>query len=219
MRARARAVAAAASAALIVVPLTGAAAAALVTAGPVTTDAATVISETREHSQLQAIESTEILADSGADLDVDTPTIKVKKNPVIHHVAARSGTAVRSSRPVVASAKVKQAIAGSAVIAYAAKFVGTPYKSGGTTPAGFDCSGFVSYVYAHFGIDLPRSSGAYYGVGTRVSSPKPGDIIVSSGHVGIYAGNNLQIDSPRPGKTIQFRAIWQSNPTYVRVTG
>ena len=90
---------------------------------------------------------------------------------------------------------------------------------GGNTPDGFDCSGFVSYVYAQLGISLPRSSGAYYNVGVRVTDPQPGDIIVSPGHVGIYAGPNLQIDAPRPGKTIQFRAIWQTNPIYVRVTG
>jgi len=74
-------------------------------------------------------------------------------------------------------------------------------------------------VYAQFGISLPHSSGGYYGVGTRVSSPLPGDIIVSPGHVGLYAGPNLQIDAPRAGKTIQFRSIWQSNPIYVRVSG
>ena len=66
-------------------------------------------------------------------------------------------------------------------------------------------------------VSLPRSSSAYWGVGTRVSSPKPGDIIVTSGHVALYAGNNLEIDSSVPGKTIQFHAIWQSNPTYIRV--
>ncbi len=91
--------------------------------------------------------------------------------------------------------------------------------SGGSSPSGFDCSGFVSYVYAKFGVSLPRSSSAYWGVGVTVSSPQPGDIIVSSGHVSIYAGPNLQIDSPRPGKTIQFRPIWQSNPTYKRIVG
>lgn len=210
--------AAAASAALIVVPLTGAAAAALVTTNqdPVTPDAAAVVAANMDHAQALADAPAEIIADADATLTVDTPTVKVKKNPVVKRSTA---TAVRSSRPVVASAKVKQAIAGSEVIAYAATFVGTPYKSGGSTPAGFDCSGFVSYVYAHFGISLPHSSSAYWGVGTRVSSPKPGDIIVTSGHVALYAGSNLQIDAPVPGKTIQFRAIWQSNPTYVRVTG
>lgn len=218
MRARTRAVAAAASAALIVVPLTGAAAAALVTTEPVTPDAANVLAANLDRANALADAPTTISADVDAAFEVDTPTVKVKKNPVVVRTQSRS-TAVSSSRPVVASAKVQQAIAGSKVIAYAAKFVGTPYRSGGSTPAGFDCSGFVSYVYAHFGISLPRSSSAYWGVGTRVSSPKPGDIIVTSGHVALYAGKNLQIDSPVPGKTIQFRAIWQSNPTYVRVTG
>mgnify|MGYP005812415213 FL=1 len=220
MRARTRAVAAAASAALIVVPLTGAAAAALVTTGPVTPDAANVLAANLDQANALADAPTQISADANAAFEVDTPTVKVKKNPVVVRTTTGGGsTAVSKSRPVVASAKVKQAIAGSAVIAYAAKFVGTPYKSGGSSPAGFDCSGFVSYVYAHFGISLPHSSSAYWGVGTRVSSPKPGDIIVTSGHVALYAGKNLQIDAPVPGKTIQFRAIWQSNPTYVRVTG
>ena len=66
-----------------------------------------------------------------------------------------------------------------------------------------------------------RSSGSYYSVGVQVAraDAQPGDIIVSPGHVGIYAGENMQIDAPRPGKTVQFRAIWQTNPTFVRVTG
>jgi len=218
MRARTRAVAAAASAALIVVPLTGAAAAALVTTEPVTPDAANVLAANLDQAQAQADAPTQISADADAEFAVDAPTVKVKKNPIVVHRSTSSATTVRNSRPVVASAKVKQAIAGSEVIAYASNFVGTPYRSGGTTPAGFDCSGFVSYVYRHFGISLPHSSSAYWNVGTRVSSPKPGDIIVTSGHVALYAGNNLQIDAPVPGKTIQFRAIWQNNPTYVRVT-
>jgi len=220
MRARTRAVAAAASAALIVVPLTGAAAAALVTTEPVTPDAANVMAANLDHAQDVADAPTQISADADAEFAVDAPTVKVKKNPIVVHRSTTSSgaTTVRNSRPVVASAKVKQAIAGSSVIAYASNFVGTPYRSGGSTPDGFDCSGFVSYVYRHFGISLPHSSSAYWNVGTRVSSPKPGDIIVTSGHVALYAGSNLQIDAPVPGKTIQFRAIWQNNPTYIRVT-
>ena len=210
--------AAAASAALIVVPLTGAAAAALVTTEPVTPDAASVMAANIDHAQDLADAPTQIAADADAEFAVDAPTVKVKKNPIVVKKVTSGATATSHYRTVVPSAQVEQAIAGSKVIAYAAKFVGTPYRSGGSTPAGFDCSGFVSYVYAHFGIDLPRSSSAYWNVGTRVSSPKPGDIIVTSGHVGLYAGSNLQIDSPVPGKTIQFRAIWQTNPTYVRVT-
>lgn len=115
---------------------------------------------------------------------------------------------------------IPPSIEGNAVLEEAAKYVGTPYVSGGTTPAGFDCSGFVSYVYAKFGISLPRSSDAYWNVGTRVSpqDARPGDIIVSSGHVAIYAGGSLQVDSPRPGKTIQFREIWQTSYIFIRVS-
>ncbi len=219
MRAKTRAVAAAAGAALVVVPLTGAAAAALVTTdtegSALTVGAAAQNAYTNDIAEIPAVTST---ADD-ADFTVVTPKVSVELPPPPAPAPASSGaTTVSKTRTVQPSASVKAAIAGSAIIAEASKYVGVPYLSGGTTPDGFDCSGFVSYVYAQFGISLPRSSGAYYNVGVRVSNPQPGDIIVSPGHVGIYAGPNLQIDSPRPGKTIQFRAIWQSNPVFVRVT-
>lgn len=172
-----------------------------------------------------------VAAAGDVELALDTPELTVKKNPkpkpkpvVAAPVRTSAPTATTNSnsssaksqaRPV--SNNVKAAISGSAVIAEASKYVGTPYVGGGSSPKGFDCSGFTSYVYGKLGVSLPRSSGAYYNVGTRVSSPQPGDIIVSPGHVGIYAGPNLQIDAPRPGKSIQFRSIWQSNPTYIRV--
>nr|WP_304441541.1 C40 family peptidase [Demequina sp. NBRC 110053] len=246
MRARTRAVAATAGAALVVVPLTGAAAAALVsqdlttdgTVDPdtlaiatVSDDVAAVDAGAAAATDLAAVTAT-VTADDEAAFDVATPEIKVKEDPPPPPppVAAtstasdsgdsgNSGSSGTSARPVAQSANVKSAISGSAIIAEAAKYVGAPYVSGGSSPSGFDCSGFVSYVYKQFGISLPRSSGAYWNVGTRVSSPQPGDIIVTPGHVGLYAGPNLQIDAPTHGKTLQFRGIWQSNPTYVRVTG
>ena len=128
--------------------------------------------------------------------------------------ASRSSTRAAVNNPIPAS------VSGNAVLEIAARYVGTPYRSGGSTPIGFDCSGFVSYVYAQLGVSLPRSSSAYRSIGTVVSraDAQPGDIIWSPGHVAIYAGGNTQIDSPRPGKTIQFRAIWQSSPVFIRVT-
>ncbi len=239
MRAKTRAVAAATGAALVVVPLTGAAAAALVTddssgTGTVLDAAAAYTSDVADIPEVTT-------AAKKSAYEIDTPTVKVKvppppepePEPVVEETTAPSTTSgtttvsrsestssssSSSSSSTASSANVQAAISGSAVIAEASKYVGTPYRSGGSTPAGFDCSGFVSYVYGQLGISLPRSSGAYYSVGTRVSNPQPGDIIVSPGHVAIYAGPNLQIDSPRPGKTVQFRAIWQSSPVYVRVT-
>ena len=239
MRARTRAVAATAGAALVVVPLTGAAAAALVSQDLTTTGVNPDTLATAPIDEIASIEAgdaataadlagvtAKVTASEDADIDIATPEISVKEDPPpapAPVAAPRSSSSSSSSgtgaRPVAQSSAVAAAVSGSAIIAEAAKYVGTPYVSGGSSPSGFDCSGFTSYVFAKFGISLPRSSGAYYNVGTRVDSPQAGDIIVSPGHVGIYAGPNLQIDAPRPGKTLQFRAIWQSNPTFVRVTG
>lgn len=239
MRARTRAVAATAGAALVVVPLTGAAAAALVSQD-VTAETGTselALEADAAAADLAAVASS-VTASGDAGFDVDTPQIDVSEDPEPVVVApapaqtqratsndsssanesSSSSGSTAKARPVAQSSSVKAAISGSAVIAEASKYVGVPYVSGGSTPSGFDCSGFVSYVYRQLGVSLPRTSGAYYNVGTRVSNPQPGDIIVSPGHLGIYAGPNLQIDAPRPGKTIQFRAIWQSNPIYVRVS-
>jgi peptidoglycan DL-endopeptidase CwlO len=146
----------------------------------------------------------------------ETPAITVTANP---KPVVRRTSSSTSSSAAAANNAIPQSVAGNAVLEIAARYVGVPYVSGGSSPDGFDCSGFVQYVYAQLGISLPRSSGDYYNVGVRVTDPLPGDIIVSPGHVGIYAGPDLQIDAPRPGKTIQFRGIWQSSPIFVRVTG
>ncbi len=147
-----------------------------------------------------------------------TPDLTVTKNPEPEPVVRRTTSVSRSTR-AVANAPVPQSVSGNAVLEIAARYVGVPYVYGGSSPSGFDCSGFTKYVYAQLGISLPRSSSAQRNVGTAVSAADalPGDLIWSPGHVGIYAGDGLQIDAPRPGKTIQFRGIWQSNPTFIRV--
>jgi cell wall-associated NlpC family hydrolase len=148
------------------------------------------------------------------------PPVKVKAKAASRSTtrAAAAATATTASADV-SSAAVPQSVAGNAVLEIAARYVGTPYVSGGSTPAGFDCSGFVSYVYAQLGVSLPRTSSGIKAAGTVISraDAQPGDLIWSPGHISIYAGGNEQIDSPRPGKTIQFRAIWQSSPVFIRV--
>ena len=81
---------------------------------------------------------------------------------------------------------------GQQIADFACKYVGYPYKAGGTSLTnGADCSGFVWAVYQAFGYSLPRSSYAQSGVGKAVSysEAQPGDIIYYGGHVGIYIGN------------------------------
>jgi cell wall-associated NlpC family hydrolase len=86
-----------------------------------------------------------------------------------------------------------QKVSGEAVVKYAKKFVGNPYKYGGSSlTKGADCSGFVMAVYKKFGYKLPHSSSAQAKKGKKVSwsNKKPGDIICYYGHVAIYIGNN-----------------------------
>jgi cell wall-associated NlpC family hydrolase len=99
----------------------------------------------------------------------------------------------------------------SQIIEYAKQFVGVPYVYGGSSPKGFDCSGFTKYVYGKFKISLPRSASGYSGVGTKVSRTdlKPGDILLfdrygseSLGHVGIYLGNDQFIHASSSKKKV-----------------
>lgn len=117
------------------------------------------------------------------------------------------------------SAAPAPSASGSAVVDIAMRYLGVPYQWGGSTPAGFDCSGFTQYVYAQAGISLPRSSSAQRYAGTVVSraEAQPGDLIWSPGHIGIYAGNGMQVEAPSPGKNVRYRSIWQDDPTFIRV--
>lgn len=143
--------------------------------------------------------------------------LKVGKHTITLKYLPASTTDATSAKRTT---KVRVRSEGELIVKTAKLYLGTPYRSGGTTPAGFDCSGFTSYVYKKAGVaKLPRSSSAQRGSGKVVSrkDARPGDLIWSPGHVAIYLGNGKQIDAPRPGKKIMVRSIWQSNPTFLRV--
>lgn len=112
---------------------------------------------------------------------------------------------------------------GQSVVNYAKRFLGNPYRWGGTSlTRGADCSGYVMSVYRHFGKSLPHSSYAQRKVGRRVSSlskAKPGDIICYSGHVAIYMGNNrvIHASNRKDGIKITKGAAYRSIVTIRRI--
>ncbi|WP_232525736.1 C40 family peptidase [Actinomyces sp. zg-332] len=109
----------------------------------------------------------------------------------------------------VDSSLLPAAPAGS-IMGEATRYIGVPYVYGGTTPAGFDCSGFVQYVYRQNGIELPRTSGAQASVGVPVSlaNARPGDIVSWGYHSGIYAGNGTVLHASSPGAPLGYSPMW-----------
>ena len=108
----------------------------------------------------------------------------------------------------------------SSVVAIAEHYLGVPYRWGGASPSGFDCSGLVMYVYAQVGVSLPHSSYSQYGMGSPVSRGdlQPGDLVFFDGlgHVGIYVGGNSFIHAPHTGDVVKISSIsgWYAS-TYV----
>lgn len=124
---------------------------------------------------------------------------------------AESQAASRSSDRASISVPTAPASAtGQALADYALQFQGYPYVAGGNAPSGWDCSGFVQWVFAQFGVSLPHYSGAQMSVGTAVGSiaeAAPGDIIVNTQHAAIYIGNGMVINALNPAQGTQVTSL------------
>ena len=105
------------------------------------------------------------------------------------------------------------------VAAVGQQYLGTPYVYGGANPSGFDCSGFIQFVYAQFGVSLPHSVSGQAAAGSRIAieDAVPGDLVIMSGHDGIYMGNGNIMDAPRAGGVVSIRPIWTSSYYIVRI--
>jgi cell wall-associated NlpC family hydrolase len=128
--------------------------------------------------------------------------------------ASRSGSTTRAALNVAPNPSA------TGIVGIAQSFFGVPYVYGGTTPSGFDCSGFTSYVYRQAGISIPRTASAQAAASTPVSNPRPGDLVFFGSpiyHVGIYVSPGRMIDAQRPGTVIGNHSIWTTPSMYGRI--
>ena len=138
--------------------------------------------------------------------------------------SAAKKTAKKTATPKAAASTTASATAGS-ITSYAMNYLGVPYVWGGTTPAGFDCSGFVQYVYSHFGVNLGRTTYTQQYAGTKISvaDAQAGDLYFwgsygSAYHVAIALGGGQYVMAPAPGQSVMVGSVSSYTPSFaVRV--
>jgi cell wall-associated NlpC family hydrolase len=145
--------------------------------------------------------------------------------PLVASCSQQSGRVIQAGSPIPAPS------AAAAVIPTAERYIGTKYTWGGTTPSGgFDCSGYVQYVFRKHGVQLPRTSRAQAYAGQRVpldwQSLRTGDLIMFAqggidggraiSHVAIYAGNRRIIHSSKSGQGVRYDNLMTSRGQWYR---
>jgi cell wall-associated NlpC family hydrolase len=120
---------------------------------------------------------------------------------------------VESDSPAEAVAPAPEARYGG-VVGIAMQYLGVPYVWGGASPSGFDCSGFIMYVYSQVGVSLPHHAASQYGMGSAVSRDQlaPGDLVFFNGlgHAGIYIGGGQFIHAPHTGDVVKISSLSDS---------
>ena len=145
------------------------------------------------------------------------PKPKPVADPVAQALQSRASSTNPASRTSTRYTNPEQS--SSEVVNIARTLLGIPYVYGGSSPSGFDCSGFTQYVFGKAGISIPRTASAQQDAAARVSDPQPGDLVFFGSpawHVGIYTGHGMMIDSPRSGKSTSERAIFSGVSGYGR---
>lgn len=170
-----------------------------------------------------------IAASYGASTEATLKLNGLTSRSVIHigqKIKVATGTTRTSSRGENSPVNLGTALRGVNIANFAKQFIGVPYRWGGTSASGFDCSGFVLFVYAHFGIDLGRTSysQADEGRATSRANPNIGDLVFfdtdgsGASHVGIYLGNGEFINAEDRGVRIDslYSGYWASHYLYAR---
>lgn len=133
-----------------------------------------------------------------------------------------SSKAASSQAPASAGSSTVS-VSGGSIAGNAAKYLGVPYVYGGTSPAGFDCSGLIYYAAKEAGISLPRTSQTQSTLGSyvSVSDLQAGDLVFWGGvgsayHVGVYIGNGQYIHAPEPGQNVTVQSVAYFAPSFGR---
>lgn len=143
-----------------------------------------------------------------ATVEENKAEVKAAVQPDKKNITKKSANAAASAAPAASGN-------GSKLVSQAAKYIGTKYVYGGTSPSGFDCSGLVQYCCRALGVSVNRSAAAQFSNGKAVSRSdlQPGDLVFFSRgggritHVVIYAGNGQVIHAPRTGRTVCYQSL------------
>jgi cell wall-associated NlpC family hydrolase len=148
-----------------------------------------------------------VTAEPTATISFERPAVTTKAAPKIELRAQSTGSDASQTEAggKLAAAASSAAVSGLAAIAYTG--IGSPYVWGGTTPSGWDCSGFTQWVYAQAGISIPRTNA--WTAMKPTSTPAPGDLVMQNGgaHVGIYVGNGMMISALNPSEGTILHAV------------
>jgi len=157
-----------------------------------------------------------------ARLKIESKAVKVtpapepepEPEPVVETTASVTATSTAAeATPDYAS----DGSIGAQAVSIAMQYIGIAYAYGGSSPAtGFDCSGLIKYVYAQLGVELPHSSSSMVATGYQVSSPIPGDIVWTQGHVSLYAGDGMVVEAANYGSPVRYTEQWQDYAVYIR---
>lgn len=198
-----------------------------VTTGSSSTAASTNTASSTSTSANTQSQST--ASNSSASTTTNTNTAASNANTTSSTNTAASSSQAVSQAPTASTstATTTASASASAITSYALTFLGVPYVWGGTTPSGFDCSGFVQYVYSHFGINLGRTTYTQQYAGTKISvaSAQAGDLYFwgsygSAYHVAIALGGGQYVMAPAPGQNVMTGSVSSYTPSFaVRVLG
>ena len=177
-------------------------------------DNLTQIKENIEKEQKELEKSKEYLENEIKALETDKEKLidYVKENSSLLDLSTNNIIPVTLPSDISEEAK--------AIILEAEKYLGVPYLWGGTTPDGFDCSGYMQYIFASKNISIPRVSQDQQSFSTKISMSeiKPGDLVFNkssdSTHVGMYIGNDMYIHAPHTGDVVKIGQLSTSNMKY-----